>query len=487
MSSPLQLKEYGFVKQVHKSIAKIGGLANCMNGQLVYFGDLQTKGIIAGFDENDILVLMLKTAENIKPNDKVYTKLETFGVPVGENFLGRIVNALCEPCDLKKEIQPADYFPIFQQAPGVLERVPIKEVLETGIKMIDMMIPLGKGQRELIIGDRMTGKTTIVLDTIINQKGKGIICIYCCIGKSQSTLAKAIRLLQKTHALDYTIVVAADASAPLGQQYLAPYVACSLGEYFMYKGMDVLVGFDDMTKHAWVYRQLSLLLERSPGRDAYPGDIFYLHSQLIERAGKLSPERGSGSMTFLPIVETLQGDVTGYVPSNLISMTDGQIYLSSTLFSEGFKPAIDLGLSVSRIGNKVQWPAIRELSGMLRLEYLKFKELERLTKIKSGISEEIEEKLKEKDILVELLKQESNRPVSLQEQVVLLYALRQGFLKKCNIQQVREFKNRIRDFINQKDSQLLNKILAEKSLNQEMISNIEKILLDYFQDNSSVE
>ena len=486
MSPTIELKEYGFVKEVHKSIARVGGLKNCMNGQIVHFG-YETKGIIAGFDEDDILVLILKATEKIRPHDRVFTKLETFTTAVGDKFQGRIITALSEPCDGKGDIKPDDRYPIFQEAPSVLERIPVSEALETGIKMIDMMIPLGKGQRELIIGDRMTGKTTIITDTIINQKGKGVVCIYCCIGKSQSSLAKVIRLLQQTSALDYCIVVAADASSPLGQQYLAPYVACSLGEYFMYRGKDVLVGFDDMTRHAWIYRQLSLLLERSPGRDAYPGDIFYLHSQMMERAGKLSQERGAGSMTFLPIVETLQGDVTGYVPSNLISMTDGQIYLNANLFSEGFKPAIDLGLSVSRIGNKVQWPAIKELSGMLRLEYLKFKELERFTKIKSGVSEEIEHRLQDKAVLTELLKQDNNSPAPLELQVVLLYALRKGFLKKCKEKEVREFKNSIVNFIAEKDSELIKDILDQKSLTQDITKRLEKILSEYFKTGEFAE
>jgi len=282
----------------------------------------------------------------------------------------------------------------------------------------------------LIIGDRMTGKTTIGVDAILSQKGKGVTCIYCCVGKAESAINKVIESFDRQRAWDYTILVAATASDTMGQQYLAPYVACSLGEYFMYeKHGDVLVVFDDFTKHAWAYRQISLLLDRAPGRDAYPGDIFYIHSQLVERAGKLNSARGSGSMTHLPIVETLQGDLAGYIPSNIVSMTDGQIYMNTALFGEGFKPAIDMGLSVSRIGNKVQWNAMRKITGMLQLEFVRYKELEKLTRIKAGQSPDVEKRLRKGKILEEILKQDQNDPVPLEEQVIILYALQNGFLE----------------------------------------------------------
>jgi len=424
----LQLRENGRVAEVRQDVVRVTGLTNCMNGQLVQLGE-SMRGVVIGFDSSYVLVLLVNEGAPIKPGDKAVTAIDDFKVPVGDNFIGRQVNALGEPIDGGGPIRPTMSYPIFGQAPGVLERIPLTQVLETGTKIIDMMKPVGKGQRMLIIGDRMTGKTTVGVDAILNQKGKDVICIYCCIGKTEASLNRVAEAFDKRQSWDYSIVVAATAADPMGQQYLAPYVACSLGEYFMYeKGGDVLVVLDDFTKHAWAYRQISLLMERAPGRDAYPGDIFYIHSQLVERAGKLKPERGSGSMTHLPIVETLQGDVAGYIPSNTISMTDGQIYMNTVLFGEGFKPAIDMGLSVSRIGSKVQWPAMKQLTGMLQLEFVRYKELERLTRIKAGVSKGVEERLMRGKVLEEVLKQDANVPVAMEEQVMVLYALENGFL-----------------------------------------------------------
>jgi len=424
----LQLRENGRVAEVRQDVVRVSGLTNCMNGQLVQLGE-SMRGVVIGFDSSYVLVLLVNEGAPIKPGDKAVTAIDDFKVPVGDNFIGRQVNALGEPIDGGGPIRPTMSYPIFGQAPGVLERIPLTQVLETGTKIIDMMKPVGKGQRMLIIGDRMTGKTTVGVDAILNQKGKDVICIYCCIGKTEASLNRVAEAFDKRQSWDYSIVVAATAADPMGQQYLAPYVACSLGEYFMYeKGGDVLVVLDDFTKHAWAYRQISLLMERAPGRDAYPGDIFYIHSQLVERAGKLKPERGSGSMTHLPIVETLQGDVAGYIPSNTISMTDGQIYMNTVLFGEGFKPAIDMGLSVSRIGSKVQWPAMKQLTGMLQLEFVRYKELERLTRIKAGVSKGVEERLMRGKVLEEVLKQDANVPVAMEEQVMVLYALENGFL-----------------------------------------------------------
>ncbi|TFH16089.1 MAG: F0F1 ATP synthase subunit alpha [Lentisphaerales bacterium] len=425
----VQLKESGVVVEVKQDIAHINGLSNCMNGQLVQF-PAGSEGVIVGFNEDYALVLLVHEGGPVKPGDKVTSSLETFSIPVGNEFIGRTVNALGKAADGGPTIHGEKKYPIFGTAPSVLDRIPLTEVFASGTKIVDMMIPLGKGQRELIIGDRMTGKTTIATDAILTQKNTGVICIYCCIGKAEASLQKVMEIFNENDVWKYGLIVSATASDSMGQQYLAPYVATSIGEYFMYEhGKDVLVVFDDLTKHAWTYRQMSLLLERSPGRDAYPGDIFYLHSQLVERACKLSPQLGGGSMTHLPIIETLQGDVTGYIPSNTISMTDGQIYMNSALFGEGFKPAIDLGLSVSRIGSKVQWPAVKELSGMLRLEYVKFKELQKLTRVKAGVSEDVERRLNKGLAVQELLKQLNSRPVPMEEQVVLLYAFRQGVLE----------------------------------------------------------
>lgn len=424
----LKLKEHGTVAEIRQDVVNVTGLTNCMNGQLVTIGE-SSKGTIVGFDPDYVLVLVVEEGAPIKPGDKVVTTLDEFRVPVGDGFLGRCVNALGKPIDGKGPIRENGTHTIFSKAPGVLERTPLNEVLQTGVKVIDMTLPIGKGQRMLLIGDRMTGKTAVGLDAMINQKGKGVICIYCIIGKSEAALNKVKEVFDKHDVWDYGIIVAATASDPMGQQYLSPYIAASLGEYFMQeKGGDVLVIFDDFTKHAWAYRQISLLLERAPGRDAYPGDIFYIHSQLVERAGQLKPERGGGTMTHLPIVETLQGDVAGYIPSNIISMTDGQVYFNANLFGEGFKPAIDMGLSVSRIGSKVQWSAMKKQAGMLKLEFMRYKELQKLTRIKAGVSAEAERRLLQGKCLEELLKQDENNPCPMEEQVMLLYAFQNGFL-----------------------------------------------------------
>ncbi|MBA4387811.1 MAG: F0F1 ATP synthase subunit alpha [Verrucomicrobia bacterium] len=433
----LKLKEHGVVAEIKQDVVHVTGLTNCMNGQLVHIGE-SAQGVIVGFDPDYVLVLVVKEGVPIKPGDKVLSTLDEFKVPVGESFIGRRVNALAKPIDGHGPVKEDTSYPIFGRAPGVLDRIPLKKVMQTGIKLIDMMKPVGKGQRMLIIGDRMTGKTTVGVDAIINQRGKNVLCVYCCIGKAEAALNKVVDAFDRFGVWEYGMVVAATASDPMGQQYLAPYVAVSLGEYFMYeKKADVLVVFDDFTKHAWAYRQISLLLERAPGRDAYPGDIFYIHSQLVERACKLNDARGGGSMTHLPIVETQQGDVAGYIPSNIISMTDGQIYMSSALFGEGFKPAMDMGLSVSRIGNRVQWAAMKKMTGMLQLEFVRFKELERLTRIKAGMSPDVEKRLKRGKVLEELLKQDANMPVAMEDQVITLFALQNGFFLECEPVNVR--------------------------------------------------
>ncbi|MDP6631373.1 MAG: F0F1 ATP synthase subunit alpha [Kiritimatiellia bacterium] len=466
----IKLKENGVVAEVRQDVVHATGLTNCMNGQLVTIGS-DSEGVIVGFDGDYVLVLVVKAGHPIKPGDQVSTPIDDFKVPVGDEFLGRRVNALALPIDGEGPIRESAMYPIFMKAPSVLERIPLGDVMETGTKIIDMMKPVGRGQRMLIIGDRMTGKTTIGVDAILNQRGKGVICIYCCIGKSEASLNRVHEVFDQAHCWDYTISVAATASDPMGQQYLAPYVATSLGEYFMYeKAGHVLVVFDDFTKHAWAYRQISLLLERAPGRDAYPGDIFYIHSQLVERAGKLKPDRGGGSMTHLPIVETLQGDLAGYIPSNIVSMTDGQIYFSTNLFGEGFKPAIDMGLSVSRIGSKVQWRAVKKLTGMLQLEFVRYKELEKLTRIKAGMSADVEKRLLQGKVLEEVLKQEQNNPIPMEDEVVVLYALEQGFLEDVAPEQVQGMLKGLVELVHLNCPELLE----ELRLNQDMSDNIKE-------------
>ncbi len=477
--SPLQVKEYGVVAEIKQDIAHITGLTNCINGQLVHF-DGGSTGVIVGFDGEYELAMIVKQGSTAKPGDRLHSTIETCTVPVGDAFLGRVVNGLAEPMDGMGPIKSESRYPIFGASPGVLERTPLKDALETGVKILDMMNPVGKGQRQLILGDRVTGKTTIATDTILNQKGKNVICIYCCIGKAESALNRVLELFREHEAMGYVVVVAATAASSVGQQYLAPYVAASLGEYYMNeKQRDVFVVFDDLTKHAWVYRQMSLLLERSPGRDAYPGDIFYLHSQLVERACKLRPERGSGSMTFFPIVETVQGDVTGYIPTNIISMTDGQLYVSTPLFSEGFKPAIDIGLSVSRIGSKVQWPAMRKLAGILRLEYIQFKELEKLTRIKAGVSEAVEKRLCKGRVVAEILKQDKDGPVPVEDQVVVLYALANRFMEHLVPAQVGAYMRGLVAKVRKDRPDLVAALVAKKDLTDEIKEGLHEQLTAY--------
>ena len=478
----LRYTEEGCVRCIRGCIVIVTGFENCINGQLIRFG-YGTEGIILGFDEEEAQILIVKEEDKIKTGDKATASLEPFNTPVGEKFIGRIINPLGEVLDgLGPLVADAEY-PIFIDAPAILTRDPLCKTLATGIKVVDMMIPCGFGQRELILGDKMTGKTTIVTDTILNQKDTDVICIYCAIGKARSALAKVVQLFQDRDAFDYSLIVAAYASAPPGQQYLAPYVACSVGEYFMHQGKNVFIGFDDFTKHAWAYREISLLLGRPPGRDSYPGDIFYLHSKMIERAAFMDKEHGQGSMTFFPIVEILEGDLTGYISSNLVSMTDGQIYLSTPLFGEGQKPAVDLGLSVSRVGSKVQWKSVKSLSGSLRLEYVQYKELMRISKLKtSGQSEEAIQQLKGGEILGEILKQDKDSPVSLVAQVLIFYAVKKKILYELTLDEVKKFQFEILDYAKERNPDLLKIIAERQDLDEEIENGMSEILEQYVKE-----
>ena len=460
----LKLKEFGTVAEIRQDVVSVTGLSNCMNGQLVMIED-KARGVIVGFDPDYVLVLIVKAHGKIKPGDRVTTTLDAFKVPVGMGFVGRRVNALAEPLDGQGVIKEDDLYPIFNTAPTVLQREPLDNVLETGTKSIDMTLPIGKGQRMLILGDRMTGKTSVCVDAIVNQRGKDVICIYCGIGKAEAALDRVSETFATEGVWDYGIMVTSGASDSMGQQYLAPYVATSIGEYFMYeKGMDVLMVFDDFTKHAWAYRQISLLLERAPGRDAYPGDIFYIHSQLVERAGRMKKELGGGTMTHLPIVETQQGDFAGYIPSNIISMTDGQVFLNSTLFGEGFKPAVDLGLSVSRIGSKVQWKAMKKPTSMLKIDYVRFRELEKLTRIKAGSSSDLDARLAKGKVLEEVLKQPERVPWPMEDQVLLLFALQNGLFNGVAPRDVYGLAGRFIDHVRLNRPELVETLIAEKTM-----------------------
>jgi F-type H+-transporting ATPase subunit alpha len=476
------LREVGRVQSVRKFIVIVKGLPSAINGQLVEFADGML-GLVVGFSEEKVQILVLGDASSVRAGDEVYNKGKSLLLPVGEGFVGRMVDALCQPQDGLGPIEIKEYYPVFIVAPGVMDRVPVKETLESGTLIIDAIIPLAKGQRELLIGDRLTGKTTVAMDAILNQKGKNVICIYCCIGKPYSSLMKVLDTLRESGAWDYTIVVSGIASVSTGEQYLAPYTACMLGEYFMHQGRDVLLVSDDLTKHAWVYRQISLLLERAPGREAYPGDIFYIHSQLMERAGYLRPELGGGSMTFLPIVEILQGDLTGYIPTNLISMTDGQLYFSTALFNKGFKPAIDFGLSVSRIGNKAQWPVMKALSKSLRLDYLQYKELLQMTQLRTaGLSKEAEKRLKRGEAINQLIVQDKNKPVSLEEQIIYLYALNKGILDNLSTGQIRRLKEEILGFIHSRFPEYSSVVRQTKELDESLKDKLESALKEYLNE-----
>ena len=464
-SAKFEVREVGRVSSIKQFIAVATGLPSCINGQTVEFERGQ-KGFVMGFSGDKAQILVMGSPRGIRSGDEVYNRGESFLLPTGEKFLGRVVNALCEPQDGLGPVAPDEFRNVFQEAPSVLDREQLGQTLETGTLALDAGIPIAKGQRQLLIGDRGTGKTTVAIDAILNQKGKKVVCIYCCIGKPYSSLVKILSLLNEKEAIDYTVVVSAVASTSSGEQFIAPYSASMLGEYFMHQGRDVLVIFDDLTKHAWVYRQISLLLERPPGREAYPGDIFYIHSQLLERAGRLTTDLKGGTMTFLPMIEILQGDVTGYVPTNLISITDGQVYFSTGLFNKGVKPPIDFGLSVSRIGNKGQWPAMKDVSKMLRLEYLQYQELLQMTQLRSGgLSKDSEQRLKRGEALSHLLTQYKNRPISVPEQIFCLIALSGGFLDGVPGETVKKFRAEILAFVRKQEPQTLDELESTKKIN----------------------
>lgn len=425
----VEIRELGTITEIKRGIVKLAGLPGCIMGQLIELGR-GAHGFVIGFTDTEVLALTLGQESELSVGQQVEVRQRPLRLRVGEALLGRIVSPVGEPLDGEPRPVTDTFRPMFQEAPGIMVRTPVERQVCTGIRVLDAMIPIGKGQRELIIGDRMTGKTSLALDVILSQQGRSVVCIYCSIGQSQHKLRQVAQLFEERKVKDYTVIVAAPASQQASEQFLAPYAACAVGEHFMHQGKDVLVVFDDLSKHAWAYRQLSLLLEQPPGREAYPGDMFYIHAQFMERAGQLNPERGGGSMTFLPIAETQQGDVTGYVSSNLISMTDGQIYLSSELFYEGIKPSIDVGLSVSRIGNKVQAPLLREVSGSLRLELLQHQELMRLSRFASSKSEEMAKRQRRGLLVRRLMTQPVHQPMSLEDQALLLYALKTGRLDR---------------------------------------------------------
>ena len=464
-------RETGSVIWVGDGIATIYGIDHAMYGEIVVF-DNGVKGMVQDIRQNEIGVILFGRDTGIKEGTKVVRTRKKAGIPVGEGFVGRIINALGEPIDGKGEIKEDDYRPIEEEAPGIVERKSVNTPMETGILSIDSMFPIGRGQRELIIGDRQTGKTSIATDTIINQKGKGVICIYVAIGQKASSVAKIVSTLTKHDAMDYSIVVSSTASDPASMQYIAPYAGTAMAEYFMHKGKDALIIYDDLSKHAVAYRALSLLLGRSPGREAYPGDVFYLHSRLLERSSRLSDEMGGGSITALPIIETQAGDVSAYIPTNVISITDGQIFLESGLFASGMRPAVNVGLSVSRVGGAAQTKAMKKASGSIRIDLAQYREMEVFTQFSSDLDAATKEELEYGSGLMELLKQPLYHPLSLHEKVITLCAATHKVLLGVEKTKIKQFQYDMLQMFETEHPEIGQEIEEKKVLTEELIDKI---------------
>ena len=437
--------ETGTVLTVGDGISRVSGLMNCMSGELLEFED-GTYGMAQNLEETSVSAVLFGSDVGISEGQTVKRTGRVVSVPVGEQMIGRVVNAIGQPIDGAGPIETTEFRPVESQAPGIIDRQPVKEPLQTGIKAIDSMIPIGRGQRELIIGDRQTGKTTIAIDTIINQKGK-VICIYVAIGQKRSTVTNLVSQLREAGAMDYSIVVAATASEPSPLQYIAPYAGCAMGEYFMAQGKHVLIIYDDLSKHAVAYRALSLLIRRPPGREAYPGDVFYLHSRLLERAAKLNDQKGGGSLTALPIIETQAGDVSAYIPTNVISITDGQIFLETELFHSGIMPAVNPGISVSRVGGNAQIKAMKKVAGTLKLVYSQYRELQSFAQFGSDLDADTKARLAQGERIVEVLKQDKSAPVPVEKQVAILYAVTHDVLASVAVEDIRKYEDGLYTFL----------------------------------------
>ena len=469
--------EIGYVIQVGDGIAKVHGLEKCKANELLQFEN-DSYGMALNLEENYVSAVMLGTDVGISEGGLVKRTGRVVSVPVGEALIGRVVDALGQPIDGKGPIQAAELRPIERNAPGIIERQPVSVPLQTGIKAIDSMIPIGRGQRELIIGDRQTGKTVIAMDTIINQKGKDVICIYVAIGQKRSTVAQMVDTLAHNGAMDYTIVVSATASELAPLQYIAPYSGCAMGEYFMDQGKDVLIVYDDLSKHAVAYRALSLLIRRPPGREAYPGDVFYLHSRLLERAARVAPEFGGGSMTALPIIETQAGDVSAYIPTNVISITDGQIYLESELFHSGVRPAINPGISVSRVGGNAQIKAMKKVSGSLKLMYSQYRELQSFAQFGSDLDADTKARLAQGARIVEILKQDRNTPIDVELQVCIIYAVVNDLLADVPVERIGDFEAALFDHLTVQRPTILESIRDSKLLTSETEAQLREAITD---------
>ncbi|CUI17260.1 F-type ATP synthase, subunit alpha [Candidatus Protochlamydia naegleriophila] len=476
----LKFESAGRVLYVGDGIARVWGLDDAMMSELVEFAD-GTLGIVLNLEVDNVGVIILGSNRNIREQDIVKRTGKIACVPVGEAMLGRVVDALGKPIDGKGPIETTEYRPIESQAPGVVQRKPVNEPVQTGIKAIDAMIPIGRGQRELIIGDRQTGKTTIILDTIINQKNSGVHCIYVAIGQKASTVAQVVKTLEEHGAMKYTTVVSASASDPAALQYIAPYSAAALGEYFMYQGKHVICFYDDLSKHAQAYRQIALLLRRPPGREAYPGDIFYLHSRLLERAAKLSQDLGGGSLTAIPVIETQANDVTTYIPTNVISITDGQIYLEPDLFYAGVRPAINVGISASRVGGKAQTKAMKKVAASLRLDLAQYRELAAFAQFGSEMDKTTQAQLVRGERMIEVLKQDKFTPFSLSKQVMIIFAGTRGYLDDFPLELVKVFENEFYPFMDTHYPDVARSIDETKDLDQRTIEQLESAVVEFKQ------
>ena len=473
----------GTIIQIGDGIARVYGLDKCMEGELLEFPN-DVYGMALNLEQDNVGCVLLGPGEGIKEGDIVKRSGKVVEVPVGEALIGRVVDSLGVPIDGKGPVKTTETRPVEVEAYGVIGRQSVKEPLQTGIKAIDSMVPIGRGQRELIIGDRQTGKTALTIDTILNQKGKDVICIYVAIGQKQSTVAHIVNTLSEMGALDYTIVVASTASQSAPLQYLAPYAGCSMGEYFMNKGKDVLIVYDDLSKHAVAYRTMSLLLRRPPGREAYPGDVFYIHSRLLERAAKLSDKLGGGSLTALPIIETLAGDVTAYIPTNVISITDGQIFLESELFHSGQRPAVNAGISVSRVGGNAQTKAMKQVTGTLRLELAQYRELSAFAQFGTDLDKDAKMRLEKGKRLIEILKQDQYMPVSVEKQVMIFFAGTNNYLMDIPVHHIKRFEKEFLEYMDTHHREVGkaiadNKVLDDKTKQQliEAIEEYKKIFL----------
>ncbi len=471
-------EETGVVISIGDGIARIYGLDNVMYNELLEFpGGIH--GIALNLEEDNVGSILLAESHKIKEGDIVKRTGRIISVPAGDAVVGRVLSPLGEPLDDKGPVRSDVFMPIEAMAPGVVDRRPVKEPLQTGIKAIDAMIPIGRGQRELLIGDRQTGKTAIAIDTIINQKGQGVVCIYVAIGQKQSTVAQVVKTLSEAGAMEYSLVVAASASDPAALQYIAPYAGCAMGEYFRDRGRHALLVYDDLSKHAAAYREISLLLRRPPGREAYPGDVFYLHSRLLERAAKLNDEKGGGSLTALPIIETQASDVSGYIPTNVISITDGQIYLLPDLFNSGQRPAIDVGISVSRVGGNAQIKAMKQVAGSLKMDLAQYRELEAFTQFGSDLDKTTVAQLERGKRLSELLKQDEGRPMPVEKQVVTIFAGTRGFLDEFPVGRVRLFEEEMLRFMETRAPEIFSEIREKKVLSAELQQKLQGALVEF--------